>query len=526
MKMRPYLKKTEAGIVLMVDEKPYFIRGGELHNSSSSSKEHMEEFVWPCLKPMHMNTILLPVCWEQMEPEQGVYDFSEVDRILKECRREGMKWIPLWFGLWKNGASEYVPSWIKEQPEKYCWARDIFGKSLNTISPLCEEAVEADRSAFEALMAHLRLVDSEEQTVIMVQVENEIGLMGSDRDYSVLADEKSDCEIPKMIQEITGKTGTWKEVFEDYAGEQFMAYHFAMAVEKIALAGKRQYEIPMFINTFLQMDFMTPGMYPSGGPIVRNLPIWKTEAPSIDVFCPDIYSDNFQEIADSYVSEDNPLFIPEVAGVVKDAAYVFYIVGRHNALGLSPFGIETMFGHLAKDPDAAMNQMDNTLPMPHNEIEPGPLLARAYEIIDNMYDKIQTAHAEKNIHSFIKQNNYACILRMKNCLIRVKYKSGSTHFQTPDMMFGGQMGENPNLIAGGFIIEEKENEFIIAGTNFYLEFLPLPGSKAVPCVLRKEEGKYVNGEWQMRRHMNGDERNNHNIGIVPRVMRMKITMHE
>lgn len=525
MKERPYLKKKEDKIVLMVDQAPFFIRGGELHNSSSSSEEHMNQFVWPCLKPLHMNTVLSPVCWEQIEPQESAFDFSEVDRMLKECRREGMKWIPLWFGLWKNGASEYVPVWMKKQPEKYIWSRDIYGKSLSTISPLGEKAVEADARAFAAFMAHIREVDADNQTVLMVQVENEVGLMGSDRDYGELAEKKFECEIPEIMQKITGKSGKWKEVFKDQAGEKFIAYYFAKAVEKIAAAGKKEYNLPMFVNTFLQMDFMIPGMYPSGGPLVRNLPIWKAAAPAIDIFCPDIYSDNFQEIADSYVLEDTPLFIPEAAGTVKDAAYVFYIVGKHNALGFSPFGIETMFGELAEDKEIELNKMDNTMPLPQHDIKPGPLLARAYEIIDSMYDKIQTAHEAHTIQSFIKQNNIGCILRMKNCLIRIKYKSGSTHFQTPDM-FGGAMAENPDLIAGGFIIEENENEFIIAGTNFYLEFLPIPGSKALPYVLSKEEGRYVDGEWTTRRRMNGDERNNHNIGIVPRVMKMKIMMHD
>src|SRR5215475_9601296 len=97
----PHLEARGDATQLIVDEKPFLILGGELHNSSSSSVAYMKP-VWPRLAAMHMNTALLPVAWETIEPEEGKFDFSVVDGLLEGARAQNMKVVVLWFGAWKN----------------------------------------------------------------------------------------------------------------------------------------------------------------------------------------------------------------------------------------------------------------------------------------------------------------------------------------------------------------------------------------------------------------------------------------
>ena len=183
MKPIPTLSIEEGRPVLLVDNKPTLLFAGELHNSSASSLEYMEREVWPHLLGLHLNAVIAPVCWEDLEPRPGEFDFTLVDGLLSQARREGVRLVVLWFGLWKNGMSTYIPAWMKEDRQRYFLMRDRSGRAVEAVSPLCEEAVARDAAAFSALLAHLREVD-EERTVVMVQVENEMGLLGDVRDFS------------------------------------------------------------------------------------------------------------------------------------------------------------------------------------------------------------------------------------------------------------------------------------------------------------------------------------------------------
>ena len=183
----PQIKKDKNGrATWLVDGKPYIALAGELHNSSASSLRYMDEQVWPALRPLHLNTVILPVAWESVEPEEGKFDFSLPDGLIAAAKREQVRLVLLWFGLWKNGLSSYIPGWAKKASSgtnaRFFRARDALGRPLDCISPFCSDAVAADAAAFRALMLHLAEADPD-RTVIAVQVENEIGILGADRDF-------------------------------------------------------------------------------------------------------------------------------------------------------------------------------------------------------------------------------------------------------------------------------------------------------------------------------------------------------
>ena len=214
----PHIKKDEQGITsLYVHGKPFIGLGGEIHNSSSSNLEYMEKQVWPYIKDLHMNLVIAPIFWETIEPAKGEFDFTLLDGLIQQARNANVKLQLLWFGLWKNGESFYTPSWVKEDSTTYFRACYSQGNPSNTVSPLCEAGILADAAAFTKVMEHLKEIDGEENTVIIVQVENEIGFLKSQRDYSSIAQSEYDGEIPQKMKEIYHVSGSWYEAFGEQA---------------------------------------------------------------------------------------------------------------------------------------------------------------------------------------------------------------------------------------------------------------------------------------------------------------------
>src|SRR5687767_2817874 len=114
----PHLRKKGAATQLILCGKPFLIRGGELGNSSASSLEFIKP-VWEKLVKLNVNTVLIPFYWELIEPEEGKFDFSLVDGLIQEARRNNLKLVPLWFGVWKNSMSSYVPAWVKKDRKRF-----------------------------------------------------------------------------------------------------------------------------------------------------------------------------------------------------------------------------------------------------------------------------------------------------------------------------------------------------------------------------------------------------------------------
>ena len=299
MKGIPEIREENGIPTLYVGDAPFFAYAGEVHNSSASSLEYMEKCVWDKVEGLYLNTLLVPIYWEQVEPEEGIFRYEVIDGLLNQARQRNMKLIFLWFGLWKNGESMYVPEWVKQDSQKYFRVQKGNQEKLNTISPFCEAAVEKDAAAFANIMEYIGEQDKGYNTVIVMQVENEVGLLGSDRDYCEAAEEKFAMQIPERMAEEYEIKGTWSEAFGEDAGEYFMAYYFAVALERIASRGREIYPIPCYTNAWLKQHPWYAGSYPSGGPVRDVHRIWKIAAPSLFTLAPDIYVPYTVDIMDA-----------------------------------------------------------------------------------------------------------------------------------------------------------------------------------------------------------------------------------
>ena len=490
----PHLSKQGTATQLIVDGKPFLMRSGELGNSSSSNLDYLRP-VWPKLAAMNLNTLLVPVYWELMEPTEGSFDFALVDGLLRDARKHGLRLVPLWFGSWKNSMSCYAPAWVKTNQQRFPRAEDKAGNGMEIMSPFNKENLDADARAFAALMRHLREVDSRDHTVIMVQVENEIGMIPDSRDRSAIANQLFKQAVPLELMNYLAQhretlmpefrsvwaatqfksRGTWEEVFGPGVGtdEIFMAWHFARYANRVTEAGKAEFPLPMFVNAALIRPNYQPGQYPSAGPLPHLMDVWRAGAPQIDFFSPDIYFPNFMEWARKYDQSGNPLFIPEIGPSSQNAVQALYAVGQHNAMGFSPFSIENM-----GDPARS-------------------LLANSYDLLAQLTPLILEHQGKSEMVGFLTESAEQRVpqqIRLGGYTLNVTYER--------PVAPGAQTSE---AISGGLAVAVGPDEFVFAGTGLVVTFDANTPGLPIVGILSAQEGKYVNGQWQPGRWLNGDQ---------------------
>ena len=264
----------------------FLILGGELGNLSASDIDYIRP-LWPKLKQLHLNTALAPVYWELLEPADGKFDFTLVDSMLAAVRQQDLKLVLLWFGSWKNSMSCYAPEWVKTNQQKFERARNSGRHGLEILSAFNNTNLQADINAFSSLMKHIAQTDSVQHTVIMVQVENEIGMLTDAREYTNTANAAFHNRVPGELINYLQKNktalvpeflqlwqqhgfstvGSWEEIFGKglSTDEIFQAWQYAVYANAVAKAGKKVYPIPMFVNTALNYKNVSPGQYPSAG---------------------------------------------------------------------------------------------------------------------------------------------------------------------------------------------------------------------------------------------------------------------
>jgi beta-galactosidase GanA len=523
---RPQLRRQGTATQLVVDGKPFLVLGGELMNSSSSSLEYMQP-VWGRLTAQHLNTALAGVSWELIEPEEGRFDFKLFDGLVRDARAHQMKLVLLWFASWKNGMSSYPPVWVKRDTQRFPRVQLQNGEIPEVLTPLSSTSADADARAFAALMKHVREIDAHDHTILMVQVENEVGVLNDSRDRSPLAEEIFAKPVPSELMnlfvqhketlapELRGvweangskTSGSWAEVFGptkpkefvltwDLPEEQrktewrklhwpvdeiFMAWHYSRYVNRVAEAGKREYNIPMYANAWLQQPGCAfPGTYPSGGPVPQVTDVWRLGAPSLDMLSPDLYVPEFAELCERYVRAGNPLFIPETSRGPDAGRNLFLAVGAYNLIGFSPFGIDM--------PEFNRPAAPGNSPFPM----PSPAgLGDNYDILQQIAPVVLAHQGTDSLVGFALDKEHPSL---------VTNLGGTTVEISLDDLFGRKAEKGY-----GIVVALGPDEFIGAGTGFRVIFKPSsPGAPKVG-IGAVDEGVYRDGKWIPGRRLNGDE---------------------
>ncbi len=494
--MMPELVEKDGRHALLVDGVPFLILGGQAHNSSAWP--HMLPHLWAAVAQMHANTLEVPVYWEQVEAQQGIFDFSLVDTLLAQARQHNVRLVLLWFATWKNGSNHYMPGWMKRDAAKYPNITGQTGKPVDSPSPHIQATLDADSKAFAALMQYLKKADAQ-HTVIMVQVENEPGAWGSVRDYSPIAQQLFAGPVPAALLKpgvlaalhvpvVAG--GTWKSVFGDRADEYFQAWSVARFIGQVAAAGKAAYGLPLYVNAALRDPLTDPAAttYESGGATDNVIPIWKVAAPAIDLLAPDIYltgTEKIQKVIDLYNRKDNALFVPE-AGLVKDNARYLYPVIAGGGIGFSPFGIDDN-GQGVADAGTA------------ERLAP---FAQEYAMAAPMMRELADWSFKGKIKAVVEGEDYAeQTIDLGAWQAVVSFVSGrgapiSANSNPADSSLTGKM----------MIVQLDDDKFLLIGTACRITFHPAGSNAGRAWQYGKvEEGHYEKGVFQLLRNRNGDE---------------------
>ena len=486
----PHLEKHGSVSQLIVDGKPYLILGGQIHNSSGWPSELPQ--VWESMAALHANTVAAPVYWEQLEAQQGHFDFANVDQIIQGARAHNLHVILLWFGTWKNGNMHYVPNWVKTDTKRYPRMIRSDGEPIDVLSANSRNTMEADKTAFVALTHHLKEIDGEQHTILMIQVENESGGVGSVRDFSPESNREFAGMVPADLLAASHKqAGNWSQVFGADADEVFQAYHQAKYVNEIAAAGKAEFSIPYYINVWVsypaaelpQRQIAIPGIqYPSGGAVQKLVGLWKALAPSIDLIGPDIYSDDsafYREVMAAYRRPDNPLWIPETGRGDSFAKFFFYALGD-GAIGFSPFGVDQSGWNILGD-------------------EPWKAHSNNFALISPMSREIAQLEFDGKVKTSVEEPGLAT-LELDFGAWQATVAFG---FPQPD---GRRAPGTKDAHGSALVAQLGPDEFLVTGIDASVTFhLPgkLPWMRSE--ILTAEQGIYENGVWKPVRLWNGDE---------------------
>jgi hypothetical protein len=499
----PHLQKHGTATQLVVGGRPFLMLAGELGNNTATNLDYLNS-KWPKLVDTRLNSVLAAVSWAQVEPEEGKFDFRVLDGVIQGARSHDLRLVLLWFGSWKNGHSTYAPNWVKADYQRFPRVQNQEGRSIEVLTPFSPENRDADARAFAALMKHVKAVDEKNRTVIMIQVENEI----FGRDRSPLATAAHSKPVPAELMDYLTKhkstlipellavwekagartSGGWEEVFgPGVAGDEiFMAWHFSRYVGRIARLGKAEYPLPMYVNSW-GWAFPKEGQKTNGAPMSDVFDVWRAGAPDIDIISPDIYDADFAQSCALYTRSGNPLLIPETRGFPPNnlGARVLYAFGRHDAIGISPMGIE-------------------------RPAKPDPYLVSAYEVIAQLAPLISAHQGDGTMSAvLIGANDKPQIFRVGDYTLEASYLMPRVQPPAPQP-------QPPYPNAAAIIIQTGPAEFFAAGTGVSIRFLPTSSEPSNVGLATVEEGVFKEGKWVPGRLLAGDDTGDSSV-ILPRL---------
>ncbi len=500
----PHLARRHGATQLIVDGKPFLMRAGELENSSASSLPFLDK-LWPRLKAMHLNTLIAPVYWNLVEPREGHFDFRSVDGLIDGARAHHMHLVLLWFGSWKNSMSSYAPGWVKRDSDRFPRARRSDGTPMEILSAFGKANLEADSAAFVALMRHVKDKDAGHHTVVMVQVENEVGMIPEARDHGALANAAFRAPVPAALTGYLSRhedtlapalKAAWQDhgsrVGADWAAtfgaglqtdEWFTAWTEGRYTGAVAARGKDVYPLPMYVNAALVRPGKKPGQYPSGGPLPHLFDIWHAAAPAIDFFAPDIYFPNFRAWAGKYARPGVPFFIPETGRVsgAQMGVNALYAYAQLNAMGVSPYGPEFLSAGDAK------------------------ALGQAYGIVAQMAPLILACQGTGKMVGVLPPMRFNGDVDLDPQTVVLGDYTITIRFGKPGAV--SKNGAAASVAHGGLIIQTGPDDFWFAGTGMTIYFGLRGHAHERAGIDAIWAGRFVQGRWVRGRQMNGDDDN-------------------
>ncbi len=157
----------------LLDQKPVKILSGAIHYFRIVP-EYWEDCFYN-LKAMGFNTVETYIPWNLHEPEEGVFDFSggkDIVRFVRLAQEMGLMVIlrptPFICAEWEFGG---LPAWLLRYKDM----------KVRTNTPLFLEKVDAYYRELFSRIKDLQVTQG--GPVIMLQVENEYGSFGNDKDY-------------------------------------------------------------------------------------------------------------------------------------------------------------------------------------------------------------------------------------------------------------------------------------------------------------------------------------------------------
>jgi len=165
---------TFSGTEFLLDGKPFQIISGEMHPARIPA-EYWQHRI-RMAKAMGCNTIAAYIFWNYHEEKEGVYDFStwnrDIRKFVKIAQEEGM-WVILRPGPYVCAEWDFggIPPYLLRIPDLKVRCMD-------------ERYMKAATNYITALAREIKpLQITEGGPVLMLQVENEYGSYGNDRDY-------------------------------------------------------------------------------------------------------------------------------------------------------------------------------------------------------------------------------------------------------------------------------------------------------------------------------------------------------
>ncbi len=461
----PQIVRVDGRPRLLVDGRPFLILGLQWDCDSCFSPEEMNP-LFPHAARLGANTAVLPTYWREVESEPGRYNFEIVDERIHQARVHGLRSVLLWFATWKNACPFYAPDYIRNDPGTYPRALDRHGQPTVSLCPSSEATWQRDRDALVALMTHLREVDAD-RTVIMIQLENEPGILGSDRCYC------STCSAQFAA-------GEWEAAWGEHAAEAFSAVSIARYIDRLAAEAKAAYPLPMYINVWLAPAVGgIPGRdYPSGGAVHAVLDLFRQQLQHVDLVAPDIYSSSyrdFQRLCQVYSANGNPLYIAEHSSSPDGRAErnVFYAIGQFGALGFDPWAIDSPFPERYAPP--LVDPVGG---------EWGPqayALRDSYVAISRAIQPIVEAQGTERLFTFVQEpGETGTGWAAEGCDLLISY-------------------HDREGTARGMAIQQVANEFLLIGVGFSVRFRrPRPDGRPVPII--SAEWGYFEGDRWVRLH--------------------------